>query len=97
MMTKLSQRLLLLVALFVGITTSACARPAEQTPTEPPAQGDTIDVMQMDYQYLNTYAQNGLLLDLTPEAIRMIRRRNPGAVRLTGTGWEKFSPNVTNN
>ena len=30
------------------------------------AQGDTIDVMQMDYQYLNTYSQNGLLLDLTP-------------------------------
>ena len=30
------------------------------------AQGDTIDVMQMDYQYLNTYSENGLLLDLTP-------------------------------
>ena len=50
MMTKLSQRLLLLVALFVGITTSACARPAEQTPTEPPAQGDTIEVMSTSMQ-----------------------------------------------
>lgn len=30
------------------------------------AQGDTIDVMQMDYQYLNTYSEKGLLLDLTP-------------------------------
>lgn len=29
-------------------------------------QGDSIDVMQMDYQYLNQYSQNGLLLDLTP-------------------------------
>ena len=50
MMTKLSQRLLLLVALFVGITTSACARPAEQTPTEPPVQGDTIEVMSTSMQ-----------------------------------------------
>ena len=30
------------------------------------AQGDSIDVMQMDYQYLNQYSENGLLLDLTP-------------------------------
>ena len=30
------------------------------------AQGDTLDVMQMDYQYLNTYSEKGLLLDLTP-------------------------------
>ena len=50
MMTKLSQRLLLLVALFLGITTSACARPAEQTPTEPPVQGDTIEVMSTSMQ-----------------------------------------------
>ena len=50
MMTKLSQRLLLLVALFVGITTSACARPAEQTPTEPPVQGDTIEIMSTSMQ-----------------------------------------------
>ena len=50
MMTKLSQRLLLLVALFVGIATSACARPAEQTPTEPPVQGDTIEVMSTSMQ-----------------------------------------------
>ena len=30
------------------------------------AQGDSIDVLQMDYQYLNQYSENGLLLDLTP-------------------------------
>ena len=30
------------------------------------AQGDTLDVIQMDYQYLNQYAGSGLLLDLTP-------------------------------
>ena len=29
-----------------------------------------------------------LLLDLTPEAIRLIRRQCPEAVRITGTGWE---------
>ena len=30
------------------------------------AQGDTLDVIQMDYQYLNQYSESGLLLDLTP-------------------------------
>ena len=38
-----------------------------------------------------------LLLDLTPEAIRMIRCRKPQAVKVSGVCWEKLSPNVTNN
>ena len=46
MMTDQFKRLILLVTLFVGIATSACARPAvQQTPSEPPVQGDTIEVM----------------------------------------------------
>ncbi len=46
MMTDQFKRLILLVTLFVGIATSACARPAvQQTPNEPPVQGDTIEVM----------------------------------------------------
>ena len=71
--------------------------------------GGTVQVVKEDYTsyredvpYYTVIVRDEpkplkLLLDLTPEAIRMIRRRKPDAVRLTGTGWEKLSPNVTNN
>ena len=45
MMTKLSQRLILLLTAIVGLTMSACAHPAAEASTELPAQGDTIAVM----------------------------------------------------
>ena len=62
MMTKLSQRLLLLVALFVGIATSACARPAEQTPTEPPVQGDAHGLWTFIYDvYGNLWYERPLI------------------------------------
>ncbi len=41
------------------------------------AQGDTLDVIQMDYQYLNQYSQSGLLLDLNPYV-------ESGALKLDG-------------
>ena len=52
MMTKLSQRLLLLVALFVGIATSACARPAEQTVVIVPAKYFDKDLQDQRYPVL---------------------------------------------
>ena len=75
----------------------------------PYKKGGTVQVVKEDYTsyredvpYYTVIVRDEpkplkLLLDLTPEAIRMIRRRKPDAVRLTGTGWEKLSPNVTNN
>ena len=45
MMTKLSQRLILLLTAIVVMTMSACAHPAGEATPEPPAQGDTIAIM----------------------------------------------------
>ena len=45
MMTKLSQRLVLLLTAIVVMTMSACAHPAGEATPETPAQGDTIAIM----------------------------------------------------
>ena len=75
----------------------------------PYKKGGTVKVVKEDYTsyredvpYYTMIVRDEpkplkLLLDLTPEAIRMIRCRKPQAVKVSGVCWEKLSPNVTNN